>query len=78
MTKVVQTTLDDSEYKSLRDILSGKDLTLKEGLRRAINRFIEEESKIDPSDVLFAGPSGAGSGHGDLAERHDAYLYGEE
>jgi hypothetical protein len=44
----------------------------------AIRRFIEEESRTDPSDVLFAGPSGVGSDRGDLAERHDSYLYGEE
>jgi len=52
--------------------------TVKGGLRKAIRRFIEEESKIDPSDALFGGSTGAGSGRGDLAERHDSYLYGEE
>ncbi len=78
MTKMIGTTIDDSQYRSLRDILIRRGLTIGEGLRMVVRRFIEEESKIDPPDVLFAGPSGAGSAHGDLAERHASYLYGEE
>lgn len=78
MTKVVRVTIDDSEYRFLRGILIRRGLTVEEGVRVAIRRLIEEESRIDPSDVLFAGPGGAGSHRGDLAERHDSYLYGEE
>lgn len=78
MTRVVQTTLEDPEYKALRDALRRKGETLREGLRRAILKFIEEETAIDPSDPIFEMPGKAGSGKGDLAQKHDAYLYGKD
>ena len=78
LTKVVQTTLGDREYKALRDALRRRGETLRGGLRRAIIRFIEEETTIDPSDPIFDMPENASSGKGDLAQRHDAYLYDEE
>jgi len=36
------------------------------------------ETTIDPSDPIFDMPENASSGKGDLAQRHDAYLYDEE
>lgn len=78
MTRVVQTTLEDREYRALRDALRRKGETLRGGLRKAILRFIEEETAVDPSDPIFEMPGKGGSGKGDLAERHDAYLYGKD
>jgi hypothetical protein len=78
LTRVVQTTLEDPEYKALRDALRRRGETLRGGLRRAILRFIEEETVIDPEDPIFDMPGKGGSGKGDLAQRHDAYVYEKE
>lgn len=73
----MQTTLDDADYRSFKEVLSNRGETLKEGLRRAIQRYVEEEPAIDHSDPIFQSPKGEGSGKGDLSERHDLYIYGE-
>jgi len=77
MRKVVQTTLDDEEYRTLRELLRGKGLTLKEGVHMAVTRLLLEETKLDPSDpFLLRRPTGR-SGRKDLSRAHDKYLYGE-
>lgn len=78
LTRVVQTTLEDREYKALREALRRRGETLRGGLRRAILRFIEEETVIDPADPIFDMPGKGGDGKDDLAQRHDAYLYETE
>ena len=76
MTKVVQTILDEHEYRTLREVLRRRGLSLKEGLRIAVTRLVLEEMKLDPSDpFLMRRPTGR-SGHKDLSKAHDRYLYG--
>jgi len=53
MTKVVQTTLDEQEYRTLREVLRRRGLSLKEGLRIAVTKLVLEEMKLDPSDHSF-------------------------
>ncbi|MGQ4915419.1 MAG: ribbon-helix-helix protein, CopG family [Candidatus Asgardarchaeia archaeon] len=50
--KVVQTTLDDAEYQLLKKMAKEKKKTIKELVREAIRRLIEED-RIDPQDPIF-------------------------
>jgi hypothetical protein len=77
MTKVVQTTLDDEEYRTLRELLRGKGLSLKEGVHMAVTRLLLEETKLDPSDPFLSRKPTGRSGRKDLSRAHDKYLYGE-
>jgi len=77
MTKVVQTTLDDEEYRTLRELLRGKGLSLKEGVHMAVTRLLLEETKLDPSDAFLSRKPTGRSGRKDLSRVHDKYLYGE-
>jgi len=77
MTKVVQTTLDEEEYRTLRELLRGKGLSLKEGLHLAVTRLLLAETKLDPSDPFLSRKPTGRSGHKHLSEAHDKYLYGE-
>jgi len=76
MTKVVQTTLDEQEYRTLREVLRRRGLSLKEGLRIAVTRLVLEEMKLDPSDRFLSRQPTARSGRKDLSKAHDRYLYG--
>lgn len=77
MTKVVQTTLDEEEYRTLKEILRKRGLSLKEGLRIAVSQLLKEETKVDAKDpFLVRRPTGR-SGRGDLSKAHDRYLYGD-
>ena len=75
---LVHTTLDDRKYNALKDGLRRRRETLREGIRKAILRFIEKETAIDPSDPIFEISGKFGSAKGDLAERHDDYLYARD
>jgi hypothetical protein len=77
VTKVVQTTLDDEEYRTLRELLRGKGLSLKEGVHMAVTRLLLEETKLDPSDPFLSRKPTGRSGRKDLSRAHDKYLYGE-
>jgi len=77
MTKVVQTRLDDEEYRMLREVLRGKGLSLKEGVHMAVTRLLLEETKLDPSDPFLSRIPTGRSGRKDLSRAHDKYLYGE-
>jgi hypothetical protein len=77
MTKVVQTTLDDDEYRTLRELLRGKGLSLKEGVHMAVTRLLLEETKLDPSDPFLSRKPTGRSGRKDLSRAHDKHLYGE-
>jgi hypothetical protein len=76
MAKVVQTTLDEEEYRTLREVLRRRGLSLKEGLRIAIARLVLEETRLDPSDPFLSRQPTGRSGHKDLSNDHDRYLYG--
>jgi hypothetical protein len=77
MTKVVQTTLDEEEYRTLKEILRKRHLSLKEGLHIAVSRLLKEETKIDARDPFLVRKPAGRSGRGDLSKAHDRYLYGE-
>ena len=78
MAKVVQTTLEEEEYKTLRDMLKRKRLSLKEGLHLAVTRLLQEEIKLDPGDSFLSRRPVGRSGRKDLSRAHDKYLYGKE
>lgn len=78
MGKVVQTTLEDEEYRVLKEALDRKKLTLREGLKLAVTEFLKREVKLDPGDPFFAHRPAGKSGLKDLSTKHDKYLYQEE
>ncbi len=78
MAKVVQTLLEEEEYRALKDALEKKGLTIREGLKLAVEKLLESEFKIDPEDPFFTQKPIGKSGLGDLSEKHDKYLYGEK
>ncbi|MFQ6074863.1 MAG: hypothetical protein ACE5Z5_01835 [Candidatus Bathyarchaeia archaeon] len=76
MTKTVQTALEEDEYRLFKEVLAKKKWSIREGLRIAVARLVEEEMKLDPDDPFFTHKAMGRSGLGDLSERHDEYLYG--
>jgi len=78
MGKVVQTTLEEEEFRVLKEALNRRKLTLREGLKLAITKFLKDEIKLDPRDPFFTHRSIAKSGLKDLSKEHDKYLYYEE
>jgi hypothetical protein len=77
MAKVVQTTLDEDDYRMFRDVLERKGVSLKEGLRLAVAKLIQEEVKLDPSDSFLSRKPSGRSGRKDFSRAHDKYLYGK-
>ncbi len=78
MAKVVQTSLEEEEYRVFKDLLEKRKLSIREGLRKAVTRMLEEEVKIDPKDPFLARRPRGKSGLGDLSRKHDEYLYGKK
>ncbi len=76
MTKTIQTILEEDEYKLFKEVLGKKKLSIREGLKIAVARLVEEEMKLDPNDPFFTHTATGRSGLRDLSERHDEYLYG--
>jgi hypothetical protein len=77
MGKVVQTLLEEEEYRTLREVLKRKRLSLKDGLHLAVARLLQEEVKLNPSDSFLSRRPIGRSGRKDLARAHDKYLYGK-
>ena len=77
MVKVVQTTLEEQEYKSFREVLRREHLSLKDGLRLAVTKLLQDETKIDVSDPFLSRVPTGRSRHRDLSRAHDKYLYGK-
>ncbi|RLI43254.1 hypothetical protein DRO59_01665 [Candidatus Bathyarchaeota archaeon] len=78
MAKVVQTFLEEEEYRAFKEALEKKGLSIREGLRLAVEKLLESEFKIDPEDPFFTHKPAGRSGLSDLSRRHDKYLYGEK
>ena len=78
LAKVVQTTLEEEEYRTLREVVRKKGLSLKEGLHLAVTRLLQEEVKLNPSDSFFSRKPVGRSGRKDLSRVHDKYLYGKD
>ena len=74
VAKVVQTTLEEDEYRTLREVVRKKGLSLKEGLHLAVTRLLQEEVKLNPSDAFFSRKPVGRSGRKDLSTAHDKYL----
>lgn len=77
MAKVVQTTLEEEEYRTLREVVRKKGLSLKEGLHLAVTRLLQEEVRLKPSDAFFSRKPVGHSGRKNLSKAHDKYLYGK-
>jgi hypothetical protein len=77
LAKVVQTTLEEEEYRTLREVVRKKGLSLKEGLHLAVTRLLQEEVRLNPSDAFFSRKPVGRSGRKDLSRAHDKYLYGK-
>jgi hypothetical protein len=75
MAKVVQTVLQNEEYKTFRELLWKRRLTVKEGLHLAVTRLLQEEMTIDSADSFLARRPTGRSGRKDLSIGHDRYLY---
>ena len=75
--KVVQTVLNEAEYKLLVDYASKKGKTIKEALREAALRLVVSDT-VQPEDLLFTEPpSVKGTGKKERTSvEHDKLLYG--
>jgi hypothetical protein len=78
MTKVVQTSLEEEEYRVFKDLLERRKLSIREGLRKAVTKMLEEEVRVDPKDPFLVRRPRGKSGLGDLSRKHDEYLYGKK
>ncbi len=78
MAKVVQTSLEEEEYQVFKDVLEKRKLSIREGLRRAVGKMVEEEVKVNPKDPFLVRRPRGKSGLRDLSKRHDEYLYGKK
>jgi len=77
MAKVVQTDLEEEEYRLFKELLEKQRLSIREGLRLAIDKMVKEEVRVDPKDPFLSRKPVGKSGLGDLSTMHDAYLYGK-
>ncbi|MCK4482242.1 hypothetical protein KAU55_03380 [Candidatus Bathyarchaeota archaeon] len=77
MTKIVQTTLKEEEYRAFKEALQKKGLSIREGLKLAVARLIEAEFVVDADDTFFTHKPLGRSALSDLSRNHDKHLYGE-
>lgn len=78
MAKVVQTSLEEEEYRVFKDLLQKRKLSIREGLRKAVTKMLDEEVRVDPRDPFLVRRPRGKSGLGDLSRKHDEYLYGKK
>jgi hypothetical protein len=78
MAKVVQTDLEEEEYRVFKELLDKERLSIREGLRLAVGRMVREKVKVDPGDPFLKRKPLGKSGLGDLSTKHDRYLYGKK
>ena len=78
MAKVVQTDLEEDEYMLFTELLHKQRLSIREGLRLAVNKMVKEGVKLDSRDPFLNRKPTGRSGLGDLSKRHDEYLYGRK
>ncbi len=78
MARVVQTSLEEEEYRVFKDLLDKRKLSIREGLRKAVSKMLEEEVRVDPKDPFLVRRPRGKSGLGDLSRKHDEYLYGKK
>ncbi len=70
--------MSDAEHKLLEEYARVNSKTIKEVLRLAVRKALEEE--VNPSDPVFVSPpSSKRTGKKDYGSvEHDRYLYGEK
>ena len=73
--RLVQTTLSEGVYRTLREVLKRQHLNLEEGLRLEVARFLQEGIKPDASDAFLSRKPVGRSGRKNLSKAHDKYLY---
>lgn len=78
MARVVQTSLEEEEYRVFKDLLDKRKLSIREGLRKAVTKMVEEEVRVDPKDPFLVRRPRGKSGLGDISVKHDEYLYGKK
>jgi len=76
MARNVQTTLEEEEYRVFKELMERKNLSLRDGLRMAVARVLEEQVRVDPKDPFLTRRPTGKSGVHDLSTGHDRYLYG--
>lgn len=74
--KVVQTTLSEAEHRLLEEYARKNSKTIKEVLRQAIRKTVEED--VNPQDPIFTrSASSSLTGKKDRGSvDHDRFLYG--
>ena len=74
--KVVQTTLSEAEHRLLEEYSRKNSKTIKQVLREAIRRMVEED--VNAGDPIFTSPaSSKRTGREDSGSmEHDKFLYG--
>ena len=75
MAKVVQTTLEESEYEEFRKAVRRKGLKVKEAARSAILGWTKEFAPLDFNDQFFK-LKPVDLGDPELSSRIDEILYG--
>ena len=70
--------MEEEQYRTLREVLRKKGLSVKEGLQLAVTRMLQEEMKLDASDPFLSRKPVGRSVRKDLSINHDRYLYGKE
>ena len=78
MAKVVQTSLEEEEYRVFKDLLDKRKLSIREGLRKAVSKMLDEEVHVDPKDPFLVRRPRGKSRLRDLSRKHDEYLYGKK
>ncbi len=73
--KVVQTWLVGKEYELLRKIVRRKGLTIKQGLREAVQQWIKAQIEIAEDPLFNIAPLKTGVKTD--SSRLDRFLYGE-
>jgi hypothetical protein len=74
MTKVVQTEVNEKEYKALEAIAKRRNLTIKSAVRRAIASWIGLQAPVSEDPLLKLKPEKTGVKTD--ASRLDEVLYG--
>ncbi len=75
--KIVQTILNDSEYKEFKNVSERHGKTLREAAREAIRKWTEESSGVSAEDPIFK-IKPISYGDRKASEHHDTILYGRE
>ncbi|HIH87833.1 TPA: hypothetical protein HA344_01320 [Candidatus Bathyarchaeota archaeon] len=76
MAKVVQTELDEKEYRLLKEVSKKKGLSIKETLRKATVTYIEDQLPLEEDPIFKVKPRGTSVKTN--ASRLDEQLYREK